>query len=113
MLRISVLNGSGTTRFKLEGKLAHEWVREAEVAWTAHTALNGKKKVIVDLYDVCFVDEAGHQLLADMHRAGGKLVGSGPMMSALIEEIREAERAKSTGSERAEYQVQDGVEFES
>jgi anti-anti-sigma regulatory factor len=89
MLRISVLNGSDTTRFKLEGKLAHEWVREAEVAWTAHMALNGDKQVVVDLYDVCFVDDAGRQLLVEMHAAGAKLVGSGPMMSVLIDEINE------------------------
>jgi anti-anti-sigma regulatory factor len=112
MLRISVLNGSGTTRFKLEGKLAHEWVREAEVAWTAHAALNGKKKVIVDLYDVCFVDEAGQQLLVEMHRAGGKLVGSGPMMSALIEEIQEIDRS-TTQDKNKEEQVHNRVEFES
>jgi anti-anti-sigma regulatory factor len=89
MLRISVLNGSDTTRFKLEGKLAHEWVREAEVAWTAHMALNSSKEVVVDLYDVCFVDDAGRQLLVEMHGAGAKLVGSGPMMSVLIDEINE------------------------
>jgi len=89
MLRISVLNGSDTARFKLEGKLAHEWVREAQVAWAAHMVLHGNKEMVVDLYDVCFVDEAGRQLLVEMHGAGAKLVGSGPMMSVLIDEINE------------------------
>ncbi len=111
MLRISVLNGSGVTRFKLEGKLAHEWVREAEIAWTAHRPLHGQKKVIVDLDDVCFVDEAGQQLLVQMHRGGGKLVGSGPMMSAMIEEI-EVDRSRTQGRS-GEEQINDGAEFES
>jgi anti-anti-sigma regulatory factor len=91
MLRISVSNGSDTTRFKLEGKLAHEWVREAQVAWTAHMALNSNKELVVDLYDVCFVDDAGRQLLVEMHAAGAKLMGSGPMMSVLIDEINEGD----------------------
>ena len=87
MLRISVQNGPLTTRFKLEGKLAHEWVAEAEKAWVALTAINGTKKVIVDLFDVEFVDDLGKQLLAQMNHTGADLVGSGPMISALIEEI--------------------------
>ena len=87
MLRISVQNGPLTTRFKLEGKLAHEWVTEAEKAWVALTAINGTKKVIVDLFDVEFVDDLGKQLLAQMNHTGADLVGSGPMISALIEEI--------------------------
>jgi len=87
MLRISVQNGPLTTRFKLEGKLAHEWVAEAEKAWVALTKIDGQKKVIVDLFDVEFVDDMGMQLLAQMNHAGAELVGSGPMISAVIEEI--------------------------
>lgn|SRR5262249_12017406 len=109
MLRISVLNGSDATRFKLEGKLAHEWVREAQVAWTAHLALHGNKEMVVDLYDVCFVDDAGRQLLGEMHGAGAKLVGCGPMMSVLIDEINEDDQdIHECGAEERKIQ-----EFES
>jgi anti-anti-sigma regulatory factor len=94
MLRITVLNDSTTTRFKLEGKLAHEWVPEAQKEWAALTVLNGKKKVTVDLSDVSFVDDIGWRLLAQMHHAGAKLVGSGLLISALIEEIEDAEAAE-------------------
>ena len=87
MLRVSVLNDPKSTRFKLEGKLAYEWVCEAEKVWAGLRAMNRKKKVIVDLFDVSFVDGAGWQLLSEMHRAGAKLLGSGPLISALIEEI--------------------------
>ena len=90
MLRISVLNEHDVTRFKLEGKLAHEWVDEAEKAWATLTALNGKRKLIVDLFGVSFVDDFGWQLLAQMRQAGAELQGSGPLISALIEEIEDA-----------------------
>jgi anti-anti-sigma regulatory factor len=93
MLRISVQNGPLTKRLKLEGKLAHEWVGEAEREWAALTAANGEKTVVVDLFDVSFVDDSGWKLLAQMHHAGAKLAGSGPMMSALIEEIEGKEEA--------------------
>jgi anti-anti-sigma regulatory factor len=89
------MNERGITRLKLEGKLAHEWVDEARNAWTALSEANGKTEIVVDLLNVCFVDEAGHRLLADICRAGAELMGSGPLMSALIGEIEEAESAGS------------------
>ena len=95
MLRITVMNERGITRLKLEGKLAHEWVDEARNAWTALSEANGKTEIVVDLLNVCFVDEAGHRLLADICRAGAELMGSGPLMSALFGEIEEAESAGS------------------
>jgi hypothetical protein len=96
MLRISVQTGALTTRLKLEGKLAHEWVSEAEKAWIALPALDAKKTIVVDLFDVSFVDEPGWQLLAKMCHAGAKLLGSGPAMSALIDEIEGAEEESTS-----------------
>jgi anti-anti-sigma regulatory factor len=91
MLRISVLNEPGITRLKLEGKLAQEWVEEVRKAWGTLGEMNGHTDVIVDLLGVSFVDDAGHQLLADMRHTGAELIGSGPLMSALIDEIEDAE----------------------
>jgi anti-anti-sigma regulatory factor len=93
MLRISVMNGPEITRMKLEGKLAHEWVNEARNAWAGLSEVNGETEIVVDLLNVSFVDDAGHQLLAEMRHAGVELMGSGPLMSALIDEIEEAESA--------------------
>jgi anti-anti-sigma regulatory factor len=87
MLRISVLNGSQSARLKLEGKLAHDEVAEAQKAWTALTDIAGKKKVVVDLADISFVDDPGKELLSLFHQCGSELVGSGPMIAALIDEI--------------------------
>jgi anti-anti-sigma regulatory factor len=91
MLRISVVNDPDMTRLKLEGKLAHEWVQEARKAWEAVTAMDGNGQVIVDLMEVAFVDDAGSELLARMRHAGAELIGSGPLISALIQEIEDAE----------------------
>jgi hypothetical protein len=94
MLRISVLNAE-MTRLKLEGKLAHEWVREPEKAWEAIAAMIGTAEMVVDRLDVTFVDDAGRELLDVMRRAGAELVGSGPLVSALLDEIEDAELANS------------------
>jgi anti-anti-sigma regulatory factor len=97
MLRISVVSESGTTRLKLEGKLAHEWVEEANNAWTA-LAQAHVREVIVDLRNVSFVDDCGHELLASMRHAGAELIGYGPMMSALLQEIELSEAAAAVVS---------------
>jgi anti-anti-sigma regulatory factor len=98
MLRISVVNTPGTTRLKLEGKLAHEWVQEAASVWSTLVGMNNNLAIVVDLLSVSFVDDAGHQLLADMRHAGAELVGCGPMITALIEEIEQSE-ARENGSD--------------
>lgn len=87
MLRISVLDGAQAARLKLEGKLAHEWVAEMEKAWIALVGNGRKKKVVVDLADISFVDDSGKALLSRIRQSGAELVGSGPMVAALIEEI--------------------------
>jgi anti-anti-sigma regulatory factor len=91
MLRISVVNEPGIARVKMEGKLAHEWVNEARRVWAALREINCKTDLVVDLLEVSFVDDAGHQLLSDMRHSGAELIGSGPLMSALIDEIEETE----------------------
>lgn len=87
MLRITVQDDARAAAFKLEGKLAHEWVAEAEKAWIEFSGLPRKGRIVVDLCGVSFVDEAGRELLSRMHASGAKLIGAGPMSSALIEEI--------------------------
>jgi len=93
MLRISVMNEPGITRMKLEGKLAHEWVDELRNAWAELSEVNGETRIVMDLLNVSFVDEPGHQLLTELRHAGAELMASGPLMSALIDEIEEAESA--------------------
>jgi anti-anti-sigma regulatory factor len=104
MLRISITNEAGLTRFKLEGKLAHEWVHEAETAWSVLSSVNGRQKLLVDLVNVTFVDEAGALLLARMRRQGAKLVGSGLLIAVLIEEIERIVFAPEDGFKSGDYE---------
>jgi anti-anti-sigma regulatory factor len=100
MLRISALNEQEITRLKLEGKLAHEWVAELRRAWATIVEIDGAQ-IVIDLRGVSFVDESGHQLLAAMRHSGATLIGGGPLMSALIKEIEDAETARAHGNGRA------------
>jgi anti-anti-sigma regulatory factor len=88
MLRITVLNDAGGATFKMEGKVAHDWVVEAQKAWVTFSNTQHEKRVVVDLCGVSFVDESGKELLARMHLSGAKLIGTGPMMGTLIDDVK-------------------------
>src|ERR1041384_411005 len=94
MLRISVLNEPFSITLKAEGKIIQEWVSELRNAWLAIQEQAGTRKKIVDLFNVSFVDAAGRELLVEMHASGGKLRGTGPMISALIQEIEGSRRPR-------------------
>ena len=88
MLRISIIDEPRSTTLKLEGKIAHEWVAELRNTWMALLEKADNRKRIVDLYGVSFVDDIGQILLHEMYADGAHLVGTGPMITALIEEIQ-------------------------
>lgn len=88
MLRITVHEDEATWRLQLEGRLAREWVTEAERAWhTAPRAGQGAKQIEIDLSDVSGVDEAGKRWLAQMHEAGVRFLANGIATRATIGEI--------------------------
>jgi anti-anti-sigma regulatory factor len=87
MLRIYIINEPYSVTVKVEGKIIQEWATELRNTWMALADGAPGKRTIVDLYHVSFVDDFGRQLLVDMHAAGAKLVGSGPMISAMLDDI--------------------------
>ena len=87
MLRVTKLKGPRAITLKLEGKLSHDWVPALQESWTAAAAENNGCHLVIDLIGVSFVDEAGRKLLVRIDAAGAELVGAGPMMTSLLEEI--------------------------
>ena len=88
MLRITILDSSKATTFKLEGKLAGAWVGELEQCWTTARSALENRGAVVDLRAVSFIDAEGKALLERMCAAGVELVSSGPLNKAVCEEAR-------------------------
>ncbi len=76
MLRITTEETDGSMRFRLEGKLKGDWVRELEHCWTS--AMNGglKRQCSIELSNVDFIDEGGRALLCRMVSQGSKVGGT-------------------------------------
>jgi len=67
MLRITTHEQARAVTIKLEGSVAGPVVAEFDRTWHALAASLGSRKLSVDLCGVTFVDEAGRQLLAEIH----------------------------------------------
>jgi hypothetical protein len=91
MLRITPQRVANSFVLKLEGGLVGPWVAELDATWKAAIE-NSETALVVDLNDVCSIDEAGRALLAEMHREGARLVTRGCFMSELVREIAQAAR---------------------
>lgn len=87
MVRITMQNRDTGLQWKVEGRLAGEWVPELEHCWRCFLAHSPHTSVVVDLTDTEYVDLAGRYLLALMCQSGMKLTANSPYMKAVISEI--------------------------
>jgi outer membrane protein TolC len=108
MLRITskIEEEHGSVTLKLEGKLAGPWVDEFERCW--RLMVEKRKKLIVELDGVTFIDSKGKCLLAKIHGQGAKLIGAGLMTKSIIEEIAgcgEEQRTDANGTRSAKHAI--------
>lgn len=87
MLRISSQETADRVTLKLEGTLDGIWVSELLSAWRAAHPSLAHRNLYVDLTSVDRVDRAGEYLLVLIYRSGGRLVGSGVVLTELIQSI--------------------------
>ena len=84
MLRITVQKGSSPSTLKLEGKLVGPWVEELERIWRTRSV---SENVLIDLFDVNFVDASGKDLLAQMYQGGAHFLADTPLMRQVVQEV--------------------------
>jgi len=87
MLRIGVKEDGGSTSFTVEGTLSGPWATELEKSWQAALAADPARPIVVNLAAVTFIDFASRELLTRMRRQGVKLVPTGCLMKAIVEQI--------------------------
>ena len=85
MLKITIDTEGEHANVELEGRLAGPWVQELRDCW--QRTRSGDRQIDVVLKQVTFIDGAGRQLLAEMHRQGAALAAEGCMTKAIVDEI--------------------------
>jgi len=73
------------TILKLEGRLTHGDLVELDAVVT--TCLREKRRVVVDLAGIAFLDESGAAALVAAERYEVELVGASPFIRELLEEV--------------------------
>jgi hypothetical protein len=88
MLRITTEKNGRLTRFRLEGKLKGDWVRELERCWIQARNEHPEIQFLVELSHVDYVDQSGRDLLHRMVSQRAMLEAHNNLMSAsLVDEI--------------------------
>lgn len=73
--------------FKLAGAIAGDWAIELKRCWREAADSPARSRLIVDLSEVTFVDEAGKELLKSMVSEGAELVARDVLMKSIVEDI--------------------------
>ncbi len=84
-MKVTTQSDRTRTILEIAGKLAGPWVQELEACWQRVVAADQPVKVILNA--VTFIDNAGRELLTEMHRHGAELVAEGCMTKAIIDKI--------------------------
>jgi anti-anti-sigma regulatory factor len=92
MLKITLHDSADEFRLKLEGRLSGAWVKELELCWRTASSTTAGRRTVVDLADVDFVDDAGEEVLCQMHSEGVELLGETPLICAMLEQVCQRER---------------------
>jgi hypothetical protein len=90
MLRISIHDNPCGLTFQLEGRLAGAGLRVLEECWQSALARQRSAILRVDLTGVTFIDAAGKECLAAMHRQGADFIAADCLTKAIVAEITRA-----------------------
>ena len=87
MLRITVVESSSeSARLRVEGRLVGRWVEELRRSYEVH-ALNAGIRLTLDLGDVSFVDDAGIELLKQLHSCRVTFVSPSPFVAEQLKNM--------------------------
>ena len=87
MLRIEVHDDEESTFFTIEGKLTMPSAIELEKCWRVARTGRPLRTYVVELVSVTFIDPESKRLLTLMRDEGVKLVPTGCLMKAIVEQI--------------------------
>jgi anti-anti-sigma regulatory factor len=88
MLRVTKAERGSSTQFKLEGKLAGDWVEVMEQSWRQAVTESPDRSFLIDLTGITYIDAKGTKLLSEMHQQGAELRASTCLTKCIVEEIK-------------------------
>jgi anti-anti-sigma regulatory factor len=88
MLRITVQNGNGSPKVRLDGKLSGEWVGEFEKVCDSLSHGDHSSNMTLDLSGVTYVDSEGKRVLSELLGRGATFQEPQLLVKYIVDEIR-------------------------
>jgi hypothetical protein len=95
MLRITIADTPTEQKWTVEGQLVHPWIKELKSTWARTKTARRKRKCVVDLTGVTFIDKSGEKALATLYKEGAELVPTGCYTRHVVHDI-ESETIESS-----------------
>jgi anti-anti-sigma regulatory factor len=77
VLRITKTETPAEEKWILQGRLVGLWVSELRKSWKETHRSASKRKCVVDLNEVTFIDKKGERLLRSMSKEGAQFIATG------------------------------------
>lgn len=97
MLKVGYSDTNGEQRWTLCGRLTGAWVDELRSYWAQTHEHAPLARIVVDLTQVTFVDEAGETLLGEIYDAGAEFTARGVANKHLLECLKDKEARANCG----------------
>jgi anti-anti-sigma regulatory factor len=88
VLRTTILEESTEQRWTLQGRLSGAWLADLKSDWEKSRCKSGKRKCVVDVSGVTFVDLEGERVLAVMMNDGAEFIASGIYTKHVLETLQ-------------------------
>ena len=88
MLKITITNTATEERWTLQGRLVAPWVKELRASWKRAHRTTQRRRCIVNLHEVTFIDKSGERMLRSMFAQGAQLVASDVYVKQVLDRLR-------------------------
>jgi anti-anti-sigma regulatory factor len=86
VLKITISETPGETRWILQGRLVGVWVDELRTSWKKKPRKQNGAPCVIDLNDVSFIDQKGERLLRALAKKGVQFIASGIYIKYVLQE---------------------------
>jgi hypothetical protein len=87
MLKITITSTATVERWSLQGRLVAPWVNELRTCWNRARRTMQRRRCIVNLDEVTFIDKGGERMLRSMSKQGAQLVASDVYVKHVLDRL--------------------------
>jgi hypothetical protein len=88
MLKITITNTATEEKWTLYGRLVAPWVDELKTSWNRVRRTAERRRCIVNLDEVTFIDKCGERMLRSMSNQGAQFVARDVYVKHVLDRIR-------------------------